>query len=65
MPDGRTPATVFMLTALTPTTATFENPAHDYPKIVRYTQTADGSLETTIAGANMVRLVSVTLKKQP
>lgn len=63
MPDGRMPATVFVLTALTPTSATFENTAHDYPQSVRYSLTADGSLETTIAGAGGARPRSVQLKK--
>lgn len=63
MPDARTPATLFVLTALTPTSATFENPAHDYPQSIRYTLGADGSLETTIAGAAGARPRSVTLRK--
>lgn len=32
MPNARTPATDFFLTSVTPDAATFENPAHDYPK---------------------------------
>jgi len=63
MPDARTPATLFVLTALTPTSATFEDPTHDYPQMVRYTLGADGTLETTIAGAAGARPRSVTLKK--
>lgn len=63
MPDARTPATLFVLTALTATSATFENTAHDYPQSVRYSLAADGSLETTIAGAGGARARSVQLKK--
>ena len=57
------PATTFVLTALTPTSATFENPGHDFPKMIRYAQTADGGLETTIAGADGARAQTVALKK--
>lgn len=65
MPDGRMPPTVFTLTTLTPTSATFENPAHDFPKMVRYALSADGHrLETTIAGANGARAQTVSLTKQ-
>jgi hypothetical protein len=63
MPDARMPATMFVLTELTPTSATFSNPTHDYPQSVRYALTADGALETTIAGANGARARSVTFKK--
>jgi hypothetical protein len=63
MPDARMPATYFYLTALTDSSATFENPAHDYPKLIRYTRTADGGLQTTIAGANGERPRSVQLKR--
>lgn len=63
MPGARTPATVFMATEVTPTSITFENPAHDYPKLIRYAQTPDGGLETTIAGADGARTAKVTLKR--
>jgi hypothetical protein len=63
MPDARMPATYFYLTALTDSSATFENPAHDYPKLIRYTRTADGGLQTTIAAANGERARSVQLKR--
>ena len=45
MPNGRTPATDFTLTKIETTSATFENPAHDFPKMIRYTKRPDGSLE--------------------
>ena len=64
MPNARTPATDFTLTKVTPDSATFENAAHDYPKMIRYSKLADGSLETMIAGADGQRPVSVVLKKQ-
>jgi hypothetical protein len=64
MPDARTPATYFHLTALTDSSATFENPAHDYPKMIRYRLMADGGLETTIAAENGQRARSVVLKPE-
>jgi hypothetical protein len=64
MPNGRTPPTHFTLTAVTADSATFENPSHDFPKMVRYTKRPDGSLETTIAGEDGQRAQSVVLKRQ-
>lgn len=64
MPNGRTPPTHFTLTEVTADSATFENPSHDFPKMVRYTRRPDGSLETTIAGEGGQRAQSVALKRQ-
>lgn len=64
MPDGRTTPTDFTLTAVTAESATFENPAHDYPTLIRYSLKPDGSLETTIAGPQGARPLSVLLKRQ-
>jgi hypothetical protein len=64
MPDARSPATLFTLTAVTADSATFENPAHDYPKLIRYAKRPDGSLETTISGAANQRAVTMVLKRQ-
>jgi Domain of unknown function (DUF6265) len=47
-PNGR-PPTDFVLTALTPESATFENPAHDFPKVIRYARQPDGSLEARVS----------------
>ena len=47
-PNGR-PPTEFMMTAITTDSVTFENPAHDFPKKIRYTKRADGSLEATVS----------------
>ena len=47
-PEGR-PPTEFRLTALTTDSATFENPAHDFPKMIRYAKRADGSLEARVS----------------
>lgn len=66
MPDGRQPPTFFTLTGITDGSATFENPAHDYPKMIRYSLSADGTtLATMIAGANGARPQTVSLKKVP
>lgn len=65
MPDGRTP-TFFTLTGITDGSAVFENPTHDYPKMIRYTRSSDGTtLETMIAGANGTRPQTVSLKRVP
>jgi Domain of unknown function (DUF6265) len=64
MPDARTPATYFMATSVTADSVTFENPGHDYPKLIRYTKKADGTLETTIAAEGGQRAQSVVLKRQ-
>jgi hypothetical protein len=49
-PNGR-PPTEFVLTVMTADSATFENPTHDFPKVIRYTRRADGSLEARVSGA--------------
>jgi hypothetical protein len=64
MPNGRSPATYFMLTNITADSATFENPQHDYPRLIRYSKLPDGSLQTTISAGGDVRARSFTLKKQ-
>ena len=64
MPNGRSPATDFTATSVTPDAVTFENPAHDYPKMIRYAKLPDGSLQTTISAENGQRARSFVLKKQ-
>ena len=51
MPNGRSPATEFTLTSISPQAATFENPSHDFPKKIRYALRQDGVLEATISGS--------------
>ena len=63
MPDGRTTPTHFTLTGISATSATFENPAHGFPKLVRYTLKDDGTLETMIGGAAGQRTLTFTLKR--
>jgi hypothetical protein len=64
MPNGRMPATDFTLTRLEGESATFENPAHDYPKVIRYTKRPDGTLEATISAENNQRARSFVFKRQ-
>jgi hypothetical protein len=47
-PEGR-PPTEFVLTAMAPDTATFENPKHDFPKMIRYSRLPDGRLEARVS----------------
>lgn len=64
MPNGRSPATDFTLTAVSADSATFENPAHDFPRLVRYSRLADGSLETAISAGPTQKMTTFVLKKQ-
>jgi Domain of unknown function (DUF6265) len=64
MPNGRTPATDFTLTKIDATSATFENPAHDFPKMIRYTKLPDGSLEATISGEGGQKPLTYLFKRQ-
>jgi hypothetical protein len=47
-PEGRA-ATEFALTAVSATSATFENRGHDFPKVIRYTRRDDGGLEARVS----------------
>ena len=64
MPNGRAPATDFTLTAIDDTSATFENPSHDFPKMIRYAVRPDGTLEATISGGAGQKPTTFTFKKQ-
>jgi hypothetical protein len=64
MPNGRMPPTDFTATAIAPDSVTFENPAHDFPKLIRYTRRLDGTLETAISGGPKEREQVVVLKKE-
>jgi hypothetical protein len=65
MPNGRSPATHFVLTAVGADSATFENPGHDFPKLIRYARRADGSMETTISGDGKSKPQTFVLARQP
>jgi hypothetical protein len=62
-PNGR-PPTEFVLTGITADSATFENPAHDFPKMIRYTRRADGSLEARVSGAGGERPQAFVFTRQ-
>ena len=47
-PNGR-PPTEFTLTLVTGESATFENAAHDFPKMIRYAKRSDGGLEARVS----------------
>jgi hypothetical protein len=47
-PNGQ-PPTEFVLTGLSAQSATFENPRHDFPKMIRYTLRPDGKLEARVS----------------
>ena len=53
-PGGR-PPTDFTATSIAADSVTFENPAHDYPQMIRYARRADGGLDATISAAGGAR----------
>ncbi|MEO8359630.1 MAG: DUF6265 family protein [Vicinamibacteria bacterium] len=48
---GGQPKTEFKLTASDGRSATFENPAHDHPKLIRYSLMPDGTLKADLDGS--------------
>jgi Domain of unknown function (DUF6265) len=64
MPNGRMPATDFMLTKIDDTSALFENPAHDFPKMIRYTRQPDGSMEAVVSGEGGQKPLTFLFKRQ-
>ena len=62
-PNGR-PPTEFVLTAMSADSATFENPTHDFPKMIRYTRRPDGSLEARVSGAGGERPQTFVFARQ-
>jgi Domain of unknown function (DUF6265) len=64
MPGGRSPATEFVATAVEKTGITFENPSHDFPKVIRYALTGDGALEATISDGRRKSITFRFTRKQ-
>lgn len=64
MPNGRQPATDFTATEVGANSVTFENPAHDFPKKIRYTLGEDGTLEAVISGTEGQKPQTFRFKKQ-
>ena len=62
-PNGNAPAE-FPLTRIEDRSVTFENPGHDFPKIIRYAARADGSLEASVRGAAAQRTHSWIFARQ-
>jgi hypothetical protein len=50
MPNAGT-ATDFTLTTIDADSATFENPAHNFPKMIRYARRPDGTMAAVVSGA--------------
>ena len=50
MPNAGAP-TDFVLTAVDADSATFENPAHNFPKVIRYAKRGADGMDATISGA--------------
>jgi len=63
MPNA-VPPTEFVLTKIDADSATFENPAHDFPKMIRYVRKPDGTMEATISGDANRRPTTFVFKKQ-
>jgi len=49
-PGARSPGTEFVLTYHDEHEVVFENPAHDFPTVIRYRRDADGSMTATVGG---------------
>jgi len=64
LPDGRTDPTDFVLTDMSASSATFRNPIHDFPQVIRYARRDDGSLETTISATDGSRARSFVLQRE-
>src|SRR5262249_22118700 len=56
-PNGR-PPTEFAMTRIEAQSVTFENPQHDFPKMIRYEKRSDGTLVASIGGAKGARPIS-------
>jgi hypothetical protein len=63
-PGGR-PPTEFALTLLTADGATFENPAHDFPKVIRYRRTSDNTLEARVSDGTDTNAEVYLFTRQP
>ncbi len=61
-PGGR-PPTEFVATAVDGTSATFENPHHDFPQRIRYVLGADGVLTAEIGDLAGARRMAFTFRK--
>lgn len=56
--------TDFTLTKVDAESATFENPTHDFPKVIRYAKRADGGMEAIVSGAPGSRAITFIFRKK-
>ena len=63
-PNGK-PPTDFPLTRLEDRSVTFENPDHDFPKVIKYAAREDGSLKASVGGGPGQRTLSWIFARQP
>jgi hypothetical protein len=61
MPNGRSPATDFRMTRIDENSVTFENPAHDFPKTIRYSLKGEGTLEAVVSAGD--RSITFTFRR--
>jgi len=64
MPNGRQPATDFTLAEIGTTSLTLENPAHDFPKKIRYALDAEGTLQAVVIGSSGEKPLVFTFRRQ-
>ena len=64
MPNGRSPATDFILTKIDADNAMFENPAHDFPKMIRYTRAPTVRSKRSSAALRSSKPQTFVFKKQ-
>lgn len=63
MPNGGS-QTEFTLTKIDAESATFENPSHDFPKMIRYAKRADGGMDATISGGPTSKPTTFSFKRK-
>jgi hypothetical protein len=63
MPNGGA-QTEFTLTKINADSATFENPTHDFPKMIRYAKRADGGMDATISGGPASKPTTFSFKRK-
>ncbi len=62
-PGGRAPATAFRLTQYDASSATFENPVHDFPQRIRYQRSGE-TLTATISAIDGSNAMSWTFRRR-
>jgi hypothetical protein len=53
-----------VLTKIGPNSLTFENPAHDFPKMIRYALAVDGTLEAVVSGTGNQKALVFRFRKE-